>query len=98
MSKRAIFEEVGISAQEEADGVPRPAPSTSGEARKTISVWLWLLALLVAAMVLVGGLTRLTDSGLSITVWDPVMGALPPLSAQAWQATFEAYKGTTEFQ
>ncbi|MCL5777274.1 COX15/CtaA family protein [Limibaculum sp. FT325] len=93
MSKRAIFEDV--------TGGKAPAPAArarSREARGAIAVWLWLLAALVAVMVLVGGLTRLTDSGLSITVWDPVMGALPPLSEADWIAAFEAYQTTTEFQ
>ncbi|MBK0398981.1 COX15/CtaA family protein [Limibaculum sp. M0105] len=94
MSKRAIFEEVSSPKAEAA----APAPVRGREARGAIALWLWLLAALVAAMVLVGGLTRLTDSGLSITVWDPVMGAVPPLSASDWEAAFEAYKTTTEYQ
>jgi len=94
MSKRAIFEEVGGGKAEQQ----APAPAKRREARGAIALWLMLLALLTAIMVLVGGLTRLTDSGLSITVWDPVMGALPPLSAADWEAAFELYKGTTEFQ
>ncbi|MGF1445764.1 MAG: COX15/CtaA family protein [Pikeienuella sp.] len=94
MSKRGIFEEV--------DG---PVPATAApqaraprEARGAIAIWLWLLVGLVAAMVLIGGMTRLTDSGLSITVWAPVMGAIPPLSQADWEAAFDAYKTTTEFQ
>lgn len=67
-------------------------------ARGAISVWLWVLAALVALMVLVGGATRLTDSGLSITEWAPVMGVLPPLSDADWERAFEAYRATTEFQ
>jgi cytochrome c oxidase assembly protein subunit 15 len=94
MSKRAIFEEVS-GAKSEA---PAPAPARTREARGAIALWLLVLAALTAAMVLVGGLTRLTDSGLSITVWEPVMGAIPPLSDADWQAAFEAYKATTEFQ
>lgn len=96
MTKRAIFEEVGPS------GKPAPAGPAAGArrapARRAISLWFLILALLTAAMILVGGLTRLTDSGLSITEWDPVMGAIPPLSEKDWQAAFEAYKTTTEFQ
>jgi cytochrome c oxidase assembly protein subunit 15 len=57
-----------------------------------------MLGVLVAVMVLVGGATRLTDSGLSITEWAPVMGTLPPLSALEWEQAFEAYKTTTEFR
>lgn len=94
MSKRAIFEDVG-------GGKPQAkaaAPAGRRPARRGIALWLLVLALLTAAMVLVGGLTRLTDSGLSITVWDPVMGAVPPLSQADWEATFKAYQATTEFQ
>ena len=94
MSKRSIFEDVGGGKAAPAAA----APARSREARGAIALWLLALALLTAAMVLVGGLTRLTDSGLSITEWAPVMGAMPPLSEADWQAAFEAYKGTTEFQ
>lgn len=93
MSKRSIFEEVG-----ERTEAPAARPARRREARGAIALWLMVLAALVAAMVLVGGLTRLTDSGLSITVWDPVMGMIPPLSDADWEAAFEAYKGTTEFE
>ena len=93
MSKRLIFEEVGERAE-----APAAKPARRREARGAIALWLLVLAVLVAAMVLVGGLTRLTDSGLSITVWDPVMGMIPPLSDADWEAAFEAYKGTTEFE
>ena len=94
MTKRAIFEDVGTEAEA---GTAR-TPAARREARGAIAAWLWSLAGLVALMVLVGGLTRLTDSGLSITVWDPVMGAIPPLSDADWQAAFDAYKTTTEYQ
>jgi cytochrome c oxidase assembly protein subunit 15 len=57
-----------------------------------IRAWLFALAALIAAMVLVGGATRLTESGLSIVEWKPVTGALPPLSASEWERAFEAYK------
>ena len=53
---------------------------------------------LVAAMVIVGGATRLTDSGLSITEWRPVTGAVPPLSEAAWLEEFEKYKTIPEYQ
>jgi cytochrome c oxidase assembly protein subunit 15 len=60
--------------------------------------WLILLALMVYAIILVGGATRLTDSGLSITEWRPVSGALPPMSEAAWLAEFEKYRSTTQYQ
>jgi cytochrome c oxidase assembly protein subunit 15 len=98
MSKRSIFEDVGGGKAAAETAVPVPVPARSREARGAIALWLLLLAALTGVMVLIGGLTRLTDSGLSITEWAPVMGALPPLSGADWQAAFEAYKGTTEFQ
>jgi cytochrome c oxidase assembly protein subunit 15 len=59
---------------------------------RAVRVWLGVLILLVFAMVLVGGATRLTESGLSITEWKPVAGAIPPLGASAWQAEFDLYR------
>jgi cytochrome c oxidase assembly protein subunit 15 len=94
MAKRAIFEDVSGTR-----GEARPkAAGARPPARAAIRAWLWLLAGLVALMVLVGGLTRLTDSGLSITVWEPVMGAIPPLGQADWDAAFAAYKETEEFR
>ncbi len=59
--------------------------------------WLLLCCFLVFAMAVVGAITRLTESGLSITEWKPVTGALPPLSAADWQAEFDLYKASPEF-
>ena len=59
--------------------------------------WLGIVALLIVAMILVGGATRLTDSGLSITEWRPIMGAIPPLSDADWQKSFEAYQQIPEY-
>lgn len=63
-------------------------------------VRLWLVACLIAVvlMVAIGGLTRLTESGLSITNWKPVTGILPPMSQEAWQETFEDYQQTPEYR
>ena len=63
-----------------------------------LAAWLWTLAALVFAMVLVGGATRLTDSGLSITEWQPLLGAIPPLNESQWLAAFEKYKTIPEYQ
>ena len=63
-----------------------------------IRLWLWILAGLVFAMVLVGGATRLTDSGLSITEWQPLLGVIPPLNESQWLAAFEKYKVIPEYQ
>ena len=65
-----------------------------------LSVGKWLMAssVLVLGVIVVGGVTRLTESGLSITEWRPVTGILPPLSHEEWLAEFEKYKGTPEFK
>lgn len=62
-----------------------------------LATWLFVVAALVVLMVSVGGITRLTESGLSITQWKPITGALPPLSEAAWQGEFDLYKQTGEY-
>jgi len=66
--------------------------------KKYISFWLLLITFLVAAMIIVGGLTRLTESGLSITEWQLFSGILPPLNANDWNYYFSLYKTTTEYK
>ncbi len=63
-----------------------------------ISYWLLFMCALVALMVIVGGATRLTDSGLSITQWDLIIGALPPLGEEGWLREFEKYKQIPEYE
>lgn len=70
------------------------APSS----RRAIAAWLLAVAALVFLMVVVGGATRLTESGLSIVEWKPITGAVPPLTDEAWQDAFEAYKKIPEYQ
>jgi cytochrome c oxidase assembly protein subunit 15 len=71
----------------------------SNEARlQTVRLWLYAVACLVFLMVIVGGATRLTDSGLSIVEWRPVTGAVPPLTESAWADEFGKYKATTEYE
>ncbi len=67
-------------------------------APRSLALWLLAVATLVVAMVVVGGITRLTESGLSITEWKPVTGALPPLTHAQWQAEFEAYQRIGEYR
>ena len=64
---------------------------------RALAVWLILVAALVFLMVVIGGITRLTESGLSITRWDPVSGAIPPLNAADWQAQFDLYKQSPQY-
>lgn len=61
-------------------------------------IWLLTGCAMIALMVVIGGITRLTGSGLSITEWDPIMGALPPMDEAAWQAAFDKYKQIPEYQ
>jgi cytochrome c oxidase assembly protein subunit 15 len=65
---------------------------------RTLSNWLFFVAALVVAMVVIGGITRLTESGLSITQWKPISGIVPPLTAAQWQAEFDNYKQIPEYQ
>jgi heme a synthase len=65
---------------------------------RAIANWLFAVATLVFLMVVVGGITRLTESGLSITEWAPVTGAIPPLTDAQWQAAFEAYKQVPQYE
>jgi heme a synthase len=71
----------------------KPAPAS-----RAIGVWLWCVASLVFAMVLVGGATRLTESGLSIVEWKPVTGVVPPLGEADWQAEFAKYKTIPQYE
>lgn len=73
-------------------------PGTTSTTRPlALARWLFVVAALVAAIVAVGGITRLTESGLSITEWKPVTGAIPPLSQAQWQAEFDAYKHIPQY-
>ena len=63
-----------------------------------VAAWLFVCCALVFAMVVVGGVTRLTHSGLSIVEWQPIVGTLPPMSEAQWQQTFEKYQLTPEYQ
>jgi cytochrome c oxidase assembly protein subunit 15 len=63
----------------------------------TLANWLFAVAAMVFLMVVVGGITRLTESGLSITQWQPITGAIPPLSEAEWQRAFDLYRATPEY-
>ena len=72
--------------------------SPAQAAAPKVRLWLYAMAFLVFCMVIVGGATRLTDSGLSITEWKPLLGAIPPLNEADWLAAFEKYKLIPEYQ
>lgn len=71
---------------------------TSTARPRAIALWLYVVAALVFAMVVVGGITRLTESGLSMVRWEPISGVVPPLNDAEWHAEFEAYKAYPEYQ
>jgi len=96
MAKRPIFEETAAPGPAAAP-VRRASIEAPSGARRAIRVWLGILFLMVAAMIAVGGLTRLTDSGLSITEWKPLSGALPPMTEADWQAEFDLYQQIDQF-
>lgn len=73
-----------------ASAKPLPQP-------RAVSRWLLVVAALVLLMVVIGGITRLTESGLSMVRWEPISGAVPPLNAEQWNAEFAAYKATPEY-
>ncbi|KAF7353052.1 Cytochrome c oxidase assembly protein cox15 [Mycena venus] len=85
--------EITPSAVEKIDStevLPPPSPA--------VGIWLMVSSVLVLVVVIVGGITRLTESGLSITEWRPITGVMPPSSAEAWEEEFTKYKATPEFK
>ena len=98
MARRPVFQEV-------TETTPRATPPQGGMidqgnrgARGSIRAWLIVLFVLVVAMIALGGATRLTGSGLSITEWKPVTGAIPPMDQAAWAAEFDKYQRIPQFR
>lgn len=98
MAKRPVFQEVSDPT------AARPVQTTGmidarpRGARRAIRAWLAVLFVLVLAMIVVGGATRLTGSGLSITEWKPVTGAIPPMNGADWQSEFDLYRQIPQYQ
>ena len=94
--KRSIFEDVGDVKKQVAapGGIDRGGQGARGAVR----VWLGIIFGLVGLMIIIGGMTRLTDSGLSITEWAPLGGAKPPTSEAVWLEEFDKYKAIDEYQ
>lgn len=94
--KRSIFEDVGdVKKQPLFSGMI----DCGGQgARGAVRVWLGIIFGLVGLMIIIGGMTRLTDSGLSITEWAPFAGAMPPTSEAVWLEEFDKYKAIDEYQ
>ncbi|KAL0070960.1 Cytochrome c oxidase assembly protein cox15 [Marasmius tenuissimus] len=82
-----------------SQNAPPPEPQEQPIlAPKSVGIWLLISSTLVYAIIVVGGVTRLTESGLSITEWKPVTGIMPPLTQQDWEEEFTKYKATPEFK
>src|SRR2546430_16273733 len=75
----------------------RSDSAARSDANRSVAAWLYVCCALVFAIVVVGGVTRLTHSGLSITEWQPIVGALPPMSQADWDVAFARYQATPEY-
>ncbi|MXO91450.1 COX15/CtaA family protein [Pontixanthobacter aquaemixtae] len=84
------------NASSQSDAIGAPTPNLGRP--DLLARWLFAVAVLIVVMVIVGGITRLTESGLSITEWKPLTGAIPPLNEAQWQAEFEAYQKIGEYK
>ncbi len=82
----------------EARTAPDASLSKPERDRRAIGIWLYCAATLIFALVLVGGATRLTESGLSITEWKPIHGVIPPLSTAEWQEEFKLYQQIPQYE
>ena len=94
--QRSIFEDVTQTAKPAA--VPGGVTRDTGRKRRLVRGWLMVLFAMVVTMIAVGGMTRLTDSGLSITEWAPLSGAIPPVTAEDWAREFEAYRQIPQYE
>lgn len=85
----------GVISSTRGAATPQSAPIRYDPA---VAAWLFICAALVLGVVVVGGITRLTHSGLSIVEWAPIMGAIPPITSPQWTGAFEKYQRTPEYQ
>ncbi len=95
--KRNIFEDVSEATKPDTAAKTNLIDANRQGARRGIRIWLHILLAMVAIMIIIGGMTRLTDSGLSITEWKPIAGAIPPLNAVDWQVVFDKYQLSPEY-
>ncbi|MCF4164503.1 COX15/CtaA family protein [Zavarzinia compransoris] len=89
---------MSVAGMMQSQSQARSLPSQPSPNERAVARWLFVVSFLLLAMVVLGGVTRLTDSGLSITEWKPVSGALPPLSAEAWEAEFANYRKIPQYE
>jgi heme a synthase len=94
-SSAALTQGMGLTTGEPA---VLAGASARADAYRGVRRWLWCVACLVLLMIVVGGATRLTGSGLSITEWRPLMGAVPPFSEAAWLLEFDKYRAISQYQ
>src|SRR5205814_460452 len=73
------------------------ATSQSLADRRAVAAWLFVCCAMIFAMLVIGGVTRLTESGLSITEWQPIGGAMPPLGDGDWQSLFDQYRASPQY-
>ena len=92
---RKLFEEIDERSDNTQTGLTE---NFSDEQTAWLSIWLWTLLVSLITLILVGGWTRLTDSGLSIIEWKPITGMIPPLDSEGWIVEFEKYKSIPEFK
>ena len=92
---RKLFEEIDERSDKTQTG---STENFSDEQTAWLSIWLWTLLVSLITLILVGGWTRLTDSGLSIIEWKPITGMIPPLNSEGWIVEFEKYKSIPEFK
>ena len=78
--------------------LPAASLGMPAASRRPVAVWLLLCCAMIFGMVVIGGITRLTESGLSITEWKPVMGVIPPLTQEQWQADFQRYQQIPQYR
>jgi len=95
--KEFVFEEVDLQEKSKIRVGVIDKPFRA-EHNQSIQIWLSVLLVLIIIMIIVGGLTRLTDSGLSITEWKPITGVFPPISTEMWELAFSKYKQIPEYR
>jgi cytochrome c oxidase assembly protein subunit 15 len=96
-NKKLVFQEVDVNSRKMQLMYQKGTPLNTGSGISNCRVWLTMLLFLIVCMVVVGGMTRLTDSGLSIVEWKPITGILLPLSDTKWIVEFEKYQLIPEF-
>ena len=97
VKRNLVFQEVDDNSSTLSKRQEKLEPDSLLLTNKSVLIWLSILLLMIVCMVVVGGLTRLTDSGLSIVEWKPISGILFPFSEENWQVEFEKYKLIPEF-